>query len=93
MKAENWQKVDELFHEALERDNEERRLFLATACNGDQELLREVQSMLAHHQKAKSFMETSAYAVEAKAIVETAAETLTGRTVICPISKTVRIFG
>jgi serine/threonine protein kinase/Tol biopolymer transport system component len=81
MKAENWQKVDELFHEALERDNEERRLFLATACNGDQELLREVQSMLAHHQKAKSFMETPAYAVEAKAIVETAAETLTGRTV------------
>jgi RNA polymerase sigma-70 factor, ECF subfamily len=34
-----WQKLDELFHSALERDGEARPAFLAKACGGDTELL------------------------------------------------------
>jgi serine/threonine protein kinase len=73
--------VDELFHAALERDTETRTLFLARACNGDDELLREVESMLAHHERAQSFMESPAYAVEAQALEDDTSETLKGRTV------------
>lgn len=82
MKPELWQKLDELFHSALELDGDARGAFLAKACDSDAELLRELESMLAHHHEAKSFMESPAYAVEAEAIVaDDDSPTLIGKTV------------
>jgi serine/threonine protein kinase len=69
MNPERWQKLDELFHSALSREGEARAAFLAKACDGDDELLHELQSMLVHHGQAESFMESPAYAGEAEAIV------------------------
>ena len=46
MDRERWQQVEELFHSAVERPVEERDAFLAAACGGDDELLREVASLL-----------------------------------------------
>src|SRR6266496_451793 len=81
MNPERWEKLDELFHSALERDGEARAAFVATACGSDDELLHELESMLAHHQQAKSFMESPAYAIEAESIVaDDALPTLTGET-------------
>jgi ECF sigma factor len=51
MKPELWQRIDDLFREALERDAGERDAFLAKAWAGDESLCREVQSLLASHER------------------------------------------
>jgi hypothetical protein len=43
-----WPKVEELIPAALERAPAEREAFLREICGGDEELRREVQSLLAH---------------------------------------------
>jgi eukaryotic-like serine/threonine-protein kinase len=57
MKAERWRKVDELLDAVLEREASERSAFLEQACEGDEELRREVESLLAAHLQAGSFIE------------------------------------
>jgi Tol biopolymer transport system component/predicted Ser/Thr protein kinase len=44
---ERWRKIEEIYQSAAERKPEERDAFLAAACNGDAELRREVESLLA----------------------------------------------
>ncbi len=57
MKVERWRQVDELLDAALERDDSERSDFLKQACAGDEELRREVESLLAAHLEAGGFIE------------------------------------
>jgi len=42
-----WQRAEHLYHAALDREEGERVTFLRDACGGDDELLREVESLLA----------------------------------------------
>ena len=42
-----WERVEELYHGALERDSSERVAFLQAACAGDESLRQEVESLLA----------------------------------------------
>jgi serine/threonine protein kinase len=70
MKPERWQKLDELFHLALEREGEARVSFVAQATAGDENLRRELDSMLLHFERSNSFIETPAYAIVAEQIVE-----------------------
>jgi eukaryotic-like serine/threonine-protein kinase len=60
MNTERWQKIDQMFHAALEREALERSAFLLQACAGDDALLREVQSLVNSHEKSDSFIETPA---------------------------------
>src|SRR5262245_646891 len=60
MKAERWQRIDELFQAALERESAERAAWLAEACAGDDGLRSEVEALLASLDEAGSFMETPA---------------------------------
>src|SRR6476620_881970 len=46
MNPERWQKVVDLYHDAGALSAEARAAFLAQACGSDQELRREVQSLL-----------------------------------------------
>jgi serine/threonine protein kinase/tetratricopeptide (TPR) repeat protein len=46
MNAERWQKIEKLYHSAAQREQGERSAFLAEACQGDEELRREVESLL-----------------------------------------------
>jgi len=46
MTPERWKKVEELFHAALARDSEMRKLYLADACGDDQDLRASVEAML-----------------------------------------------
>ena len=46
---QSWQRVTELFEQALERAPDKRSEFLKSACAGDDVLLREVESLLAQH--------------------------------------------
>lgn len=58
MSGENWEKATDLFHEALELDSGERSAFLSNACEGNVELLNEVESLIAASKDASSFLES-----------------------------------
>jgi eukaryotic-like serine/threonine-protein kinase len=66
MDAERWAKIDRLLDEAMDRLPEDRAVFLADACAGDQELQREVQSLLDAHAKSASFLSTLALDMAAR---------------------------
>ena len=60
MTPERYQQVKEIFYAALDVAPQERTTFLAEACANDQELAREVKSLLASHEGAEDFIETPA---------------------------------
>jgi|HubBroStandDraft_1064217.scaffolds.fasta_scaffold01453_5 tetratricopeptide (TPR) repeat protein len=68
MHAEYMEQVERLYHSALERPESERSAFLEAACGGDLALRREVESLLAHCDKAEGFLESDALAVAARAV-------------------------
>jgi len=57
MTPERWQKVDQLFHAALAYEPSQRAEFLVSACDGDESLRLEVESLISSHQEAESFIE------------------------------------
>ena len=46
MPSDRWRRVEEIYHSALERSAEDRATFLADACSGDDELRRDVESLI-----------------------------------------------
>jgi eukaryotic-like serine/threonine-protein kinase len=60
MKPHDWRRVEELFHAALQRAPAEREAFLRETCGGDEELRREVESLLAEEGVAERLMEEPA---------------------------------
>ena len=56
MTPERYEQIGQLYHAALEREPADRAAFLAEAC-GDDELRREVASLLSSHEQAESFIE------------------------------------
>jgi len=58
---ENSDKIFEIFQCALEVDQDKRSAFLDQACEGDEELRREVEVLLAYDRKAKNFIESPAF--------------------------------
>ncbi|MGH9936278.1 MAG: protein kinase domain-containing protein, partial [Blastocatellia bacterium] len=54
----DWEKIDQLFHQALECPDEERAEFLARSSQSDPELRSELQSLLNAHEENHSFMES-----------------------------------
>ncbi len=57
MHPERWRQIEELYHSAIEREPDERRLFLDKACLGDDELRREVESLLAQDEAGSAVLE------------------------------------
>jgi serine/threonine-protein kinase len=55
---DRWQRVDQLFHAALARQESERKAFLDAECAGDQSLQREVESLLAQEDATDDFRNT-----------------------------------
>ena len=68
MDAERARRLEMLYHSALERAEAERGAFLQTACAGDGNLLREVESLLAHDKEATDFLESPALEAVARAL-------------------------
>src|SRR5712692_5790469 len=61
MTPERWQQVKEIFQSALERAPGERSAFLSEACGADESLRKEVESLIASHEKDGSFIDSPAY--------------------------------
>ena len=81
MNPERWKKLEEYFHAALEREEDDRAAFVVEICGGDDDLRRELESMLDHHEQAESFIDSPAYEIAAESILNgDHGETLIGRT-------------
>src|SRR5438309_10749739 len=57
MDAERWQKIERVFHAAAQAEPSRRATILEDSCAGDESLRREVESLLAHHENAGTFIE------------------------------------
>ena len=94
MTAERWQRLERLYHAALERDSDQRLAFLREECGDDADLLEEVRSLLAREWTADGVPEGSAAAANgsrsivcqesqtAPAVSATASAGVSGRSVI-----------
>src|SRR5271165_913597 len=60
MDPDRWERVKAVYHLALDRDPSELAAFLEHACRDDQEVLREVESLLAQP-NGDSFLERPAW--------------------------------
>jgi Tol biopolymer transport system component/predicted Ser/Thr protein kinase len=54
MTSGNWQRVEEIYHRALEQDPMQREAFVRQACQGDSNLRQEVVSLLENHERGSS---------------------------------------
>ncbi|MCA1568206.1 MAG: protein kinase [Acidobacteria bacterium] len=70
MKADRWRQVEQLYDAAVELPVAERAKFAEDACGGDEDLRRELLSLLAAEQEAGDFMESPALDIAAKAIAQ-----------------------
>jgi non-specific serine/threonine protein kinase/serine/threonine-protein kinase len=70
MQAERWQRLEELFHSALERAPPERAAWLEAACSGDVELRREIDALLAAHETGDLDFTRAAAAADAFKVLE-----------------------
>ena len=57
MDAERWARIKSVFYTAAERPADERPAFIKSQCDGDESLASEVESLLAAHDGAGSFIE------------------------------------
>jgi serine/threonine protein kinase len=62
MRADDWTRVDALFHAALDRPPADRSAYVHAQSLGDESLRREVESLLAAHEDAEGFLEGGAEA-------------------------------
>jgi TolB-like protein len=67
MERERWERVEQLYHAALQVAESERETFLEESCSGDFDLRREVQSLLAQEERAQDFLEVPALEKAARA--------------------------
>src|SRR6185436_18053094 len=79
MNSQRWQKVEELFHAALEKDPGARAAYLDEVCNGDSELRRDVESLVAATEPKIGFLDRPAMEIEARALSRDPTGTLSGR--------------
>src|SRR5882762_5977866 len=60
MQPERWQQIDQLFHLALDKAPDERALFLAEVCAGDEVLRNNIEELISSHEQADEFIESPA---------------------------------
>jgi len=60
MDSEQWKRIDNLLHAALDRPPAERDAFLRRECAGDEALEQEVRSLIAPDRQAGSFLDEPA---------------------------------
>lgn len=78
MNPGRWQKVNELFHAAIEQDGPARRTFLADACGADASLLSEVEKLVAAHDRAGGFLQGGAFEAATQLLAASEEAAVTG---------------
>src|SRR5215470_7667264 len=70
MDANRWKRIKDVYDRALDLLGDEREGFLGEACADDDDLRREVESLLAAHEDAGSFLQAPAVEGAAREIVD-----------------------
>ena len=78
---ERWQEIERIYHAAREVEESAREEFLAKACAGDDDLRREVESLLVQADQHDSFLQSPAIEVAAESLVKREEADLAGTTV------------
>src|SRR6476660_2447833 len=81
MTSERWQQVNELFQLVAERTPEERTTFLQTACQGDEGLRREVESLIASYERAENFIASPAFEVVPERLTDERTSAIIGESI------------
>jgi Protein kinase domain/ECF sigma factor len=67
MEPERWSEIERVYHLAREQSAERRNAYLQQACAGDENLRREVESLLRHEDGAEQYLQAAAREVAAQA--------------------------
>src|SRR5215467_2309347 len=81
MTPERWEKIERIFHAALERGPLERAAIVDESCMNDETLRSEIQRLLDAHDQSSSFIEAPAADVAASLIAEDEAGLIAGQTI------------
>src|SRR5437870_13886852 len=68
--SEHWQQVQDLFHAALERGPGDRSGFLAEACSGNENLRKEIETLIVAHEEGEHFIDSPAYMATAEILTD-----------------------
>jgi serine/threonine protein kinase len=79
MTPERYQKIGQLFDEALELPPDQRARWLAQVCSSDAALLDDVEKLLANHSESENFLSRSAMDVAAELLAKNHAPFPTGK--------------
>jgi TolB-like protein/tetratricopeptide (TPR) repeat protein len=80
MNPERWKQVEQLYEGAIQRPQDQRNAFLRDACAGDEELRREVESLLGYETETAMVLDRSALEVAARALAVDHRSRMIGRT-------------
>jgi serine/threonine-protein kinase len=81
MEPELWQRIIDLFNEAIMRGPKERIAFLARVCEGDRELRKQVERLLKSRGKSGDFLEFPAFAVAPELLTNQRIGALVGQSI------------
>src|SRR5262245_24626746 len=73
------QTIEEIFHAALDQKPDQMSAFLDAACEGDELLRSKVEALVASHQQAVKFIETSTVSLTTKIIQKGQGDLRVGR--------------
>jgi hypothetical protein len=79
MDSDRWQQISHVYYAALARQGGDREAFLADVCRGDEQLRREVESLLAQPASAQAFVDVPALAHAAQMVSDLGTPALVGR--------------
>jgi eukaryotic-like serine/threonine-protein kinase len=71
MDANLWEQIKNIYDRSLDLSREERERFFTEACAGDDELRRELESLLAAHEEAGTFLQNPAIKVDPELVADT----------------------
>jgi serine/threonine protein kinase len=69
MDKQRWRQIEQIYFSALDLNAAQRSAYLDAACDGEAELRREVEALLASEDRAEGFLETPAMEAAAKELV------------------------
>jgi len=78
MKPERWEQIERLYHDALELPPDGRAAFIDEACGDDQDLRREVESLLDCDERAQGFIATPPDTIAAELMATAQAPSMVG---------------
>src|ERR1700682_3932152 len=70
MEPERWQRIERLYHAALDVEESRRPAVLQDACDEDEARRREVDALLSRKKRAEKFMESPALEVAARILAQ-----------------------